>query len=86
MAAIFFGAAGLASVTTLTSAMIAKADRRGLCFFCFVYSITRAAVTIILTSVTKSALIEGATPDAINDLSGFSGVLRRYNNHRSFTF
>ena len=75
-AAILFGAAGLASVTTLTSAMIAKADRRGSIFSVLCIPLL-VPLLLILTSVTKSALIEGATPDAIDDLValiGYCGV------------
>jgi heme exporter protein B len=76
MAAIFFGSAGLASVTTLTSAMIAKADRRGSIFSVLCIPLL-VPLLLILTSVTKSALIEGATPGAFNDLTaliGYCGV------------
>ena len=76
IAAILFGAAGLASVTTLTSAMIAKADRRGSIFSVLCIPLL-VPLLLILTSVTKSALLEGATPDAIDDLValiGYCGV------------
>ena len=76
IAAIFFGSAGLASVTTLTSAMIAKADRKGSIFSVLCIPLL-VPLLLILTSVTKSALIEGATPGALNDLTaliGYCGV------------
>lgn len=76
LAAILFGSAGLASVTTLTSAMIARADRRGSVFSVLCIPLL-VPLLLILTSVTKTALIEGATPDALNDLTaliGYCGV------------
>lgn len=76
IAAILFGSAGLASVTTLSSAMIARADRRGSVFSVLCIPLL-VPLLLILTSVTKTALIEGATPDALNDLSaliGYCGV------------
>lgn len=74
--AIIFGAAGLASVTTLTSAMIARADRRGAVFSVLCIPLL-VPLLLILTSVTKTALIEGTTPDALNDVAaliGYCGV------------
>lgn len=76
LAAILFGSAGLASVTTLTSAMIARADRRGSVFSVLCIPLL-VPLLLILTSVTKTALIEGPTPDALNDLTaliGYCGV------------
>lgn len=76
LAAILFGSAGLASVTTLTSAMIARTDRRGSVFSVLCIPLL-VPLLLILTSVTKTALIEGATPDALNDLTaliGYCGV------------
>lgn len=73
---ILFGAAGLAAVTTLTSAMIAKADRRGAVFSVLCIPLL-VPLLLILTSVTKTALIEGANPDALNDVAaliGYCGV------------
>ena len=76
MAALFFGSAGLATVTTLTSAMIAKADQRGSIFSVLCIPLL-VPLLLILTSVTKTALIEGSSADALNDLSaliGYCGV------------
>ncbi|NBC25414.1 MAG: hypothetical protein GVY08_01000 [Bacteroidetes bacterium] len=76
LAVILFGAAGLAGVTTLTSAMIARADRRGAVFSVLCIPLL-VPLLLILTSVTKTALIEGAAPDALNDLAalvGYCGV------------
>lgn len=73
---MLFGAAGLAGVTTLTSAMIAQADRRGAVFSVLCIPLV-VPLLLILTSVTKTALIEGATSASINDLAalvGFCGV------------
>lgn len=77
LSAIFFGAAGLASVTTLTSAMIAQADRRGAVFSVLCIPLI-VPLLLILTSVTRTALIEGVTDDAYNDLAaliGYCGVM-----------
>ncbi|CAN5145781.1 heme exporter protein CcmB [soil metagenome] len=76
LAVLFFGSAGLAGVTTLTSAMIAQADRRGAVFSVLCIPLL-VPLLLILTSVTKTALIEGAAPDTLNDLAaliGFCGV------------
>jgi len=77
LAAILFGAAGLASVTTLTSAMIAQADRRGAVFSVLCIPLI-VPLLLILTSVTRTALIEGVTADSYNDLTaliGYCGVM-----------
>jgi len=75
-ASIIFGALGLAAVTTLSSAMISRADRRGAVFS--VLSIPLLVpLLLILTSTTRIALIEGSDPSGLNDimaLIGFSGV------------
>lgn len=76
LSAMLFGAAGLAGVTTLTSAMIAKADRRGAVFSVLCIPLL-VPLLLILTSVTKTALIEGSTSGALNDLAaliGYCGV------------
>ncbi len=76
LTAILFGSAGLASVTTLTSAMIAQADRRGSVFSVLCIPLV-VPLLLILTSVTKTALIEGASEAAINDVAalvGYCGV------------
>lgn len=74
--AIFFGALGLASVTTLTSAMIARADRRGAIFS--VLSIPLLVpLLLILTRVTRVALVGGADGETLSDtmaLIGYAGV------------
>lgn len=76
MAAIFFGALGLAAVTTLTSAMISRADRRGAIFS--VLSIPLLVpLLLILTRITRVALVEGTNPEFLNDLMalvGYCGV------------
>jgi len=76
LSAMLFGAAGLSGVTTLTSAMIAKADRRGAVFSVLCIPLL-VPLLLILTSVTKTALIEGSTSGALNDLAaliGYCGV------------
>ncbi len=73
---IILGALGLASITTMTSAMISKADRRGAVFS--VLSIPLLVpLLLILTRVTRVALVEGIDPTALNDfmaLIGYAGV------------
>ncbi|NBB77211.1 MAG: hypothetical protein GVY02_07520 [Bacteroidetes bacterium] len=74
--AVVFGAAGLASVTTLTSAMIAQADRRGALFSVLCIPLL-IPLLLILTRVTRFALIDGGGGSALNDLSalvGYCGV------------
>lgn len=74
--AILAGSAGLASVTTLASAMIAQADRKGSVFSVLCIPLV-VPLLLILTSVTKTALIEGATEAALNDVAalvGYCGV------------
>jgi len=73
---LFFGAAGLASVTTLTSAMISQADRKGALFSVLCIPLL-VPLLLILTRTTKFALIEGPDAGALNDLFaliGFCGV------------
>ena len=73
---LIFGAAGLASVTTLTSAMIAQADRKGALFSVLCIPLL-VPLLLILTRTTKFALIEGPDGAALNDLFalfGFCGV------------
>ncbi len=75
-ASILFGALGLASVTTLTSAMIAQADRKGALFSVLCIPLV-VPLLLILTRTTKFALIEGPDAGALNDvmaLVGFCGV------------
>lgn len=73
---LIFGAAGLAAVTTLTSAMISQADRKGALFSVLCIPLL-VPLLLILTRTTKFALIEGPDGAAINDLFaliGFCGV------------
>lgn len=76
ISSILFGAAGLAAVTTLTSAMIAQADRKGALFSVLCIPLV-VPLLLILTRVTRFALIEGADGSALNDLTaliGYCGV------------
>lgn len=76
VSSILFGAAGLSSITTLTSAMIAQADRKGALFSVLCIPLV-VPLLLILTRVTKFALIEGASAGALNDLTaliGYCGV------------
>lgn len=73
---ILFGSMGLAAVTTLTSAMIAQADRKGALFSVLCIPLV-VPLLLILTRTTKFALIEGPDASALNDLFaliGFCGV------------
>lgn len=74
--ALLLGTLGLASVTTMTSAMIAKADRKGAVFS--VMSIPLLVpLLLILTRVTRVALVDGTDPEILNDtmaLTGYAGV------------
>ncbi len=75
-ASIIFGAAGLASVTTLTSAMIAQADRKGALFSVLCIPLV-VPLLLILTRTTTVAWGDGAEAAALNDLAaliGFCGV------------
>lgn len=76
ISAILFGAGGLSAVTTLTSAMIAQADRKGALFSVLCIPLV-VPLLLILTRVTRFALIEGVTADSLNDLTaliGYCGV------------
>lgn len=76
LAAILFGAGGLAAVTTLASAMVAQADRKGAVFSVLCIPLL-VPLLLILTNVTRTALIEGPTADSLNDLTaliGYTGV------------
>ncbi len=73
---ILFGSAGLAAVTTLTSAMIAQADRKGAVFSVLCIPLV-VPLLLVLTSTTKIALIEGVSESSIGDLTaliGYCGV------------
>lgn len=73
---LLFGSAGLSAVTTLTSAMISQADRKGALFSVLCIPLL-VPLLLILTRTTKFALIEGPDGAALNDLFaliGFCGV------------
>ena len=76
LAVILLGAAGLASVTTLISAMIAQADRKGALFAVLCIPLV-VPLLIILTNTTVTALIDGSDSEALNNLTaliGYCGV------------
>jgi heme exporter protein B len=76
LASVIFGAAGLASVTTLTSAMIAKADRKGAVFSVLCIPLL-VPLLLILTRTTRIALVDGPDGTELNDLAaliGYCGV------------
>lgn len=76
VSSILFGAAGIASVTTLTSAMIAKADRKGAVFSVLCIPLL-VPLLLILTRTTRIALVDGPDGSELNDLFaliGYCGV------------
>ncbi|MFU8813195.1 MAG: heme exporter protein CcmB [Balneolaceae bacterium] len=76
LSAVVFGAVGLAAVTTLTSAMIARADRRGAIFSVLCIPLV-VPLLLLLTSVTRTAIVEGPGSDSLNDITaliGYCGV------------
>lgn len=73
---ILFGAVGLSSVTTLTSAMIARADRKGAVFSVLCIPLV-VPLLLILTRTTRFAFGDGLSASALNDmmaLVGYCGV------------
>lgn len=72
ISSILFGAAGLSSVTTLTSAMIAKADRKGAVFSVLCIPLL-VPLMLILTRTTKIALVDGPDGSELNDLVALIG-------------
>ncbi len=76
VSSILFGAAGIASVTTLTSAMIEKADRKGAVFSVLCIPLL-VPLLLILTRTTRIALVDGPDGSELNDLFaliGYCGV------------
>lgn len=76
LSSMLFGAAGLASVTTLTSAMIAQADKKGALFSVLCIPLV-VPLLLILTNTTTTALINGPDSESMNDLValiGYCGV------------
>jgi len=74
--ALFFGALGLSSVTTMTSAMISQADRKGAVFSVLCIPLL-VPLLLILARVTRIALVDGAESAVTNDvmaLIGYCGV------------
>lgn len=69
---VLFGAAGLSSITTLTSAMIAQADRKGAVFSVLCIPLL-VPLLLILTRTTKIALVDGADGSSLNDLTALIG-------------
>src|SRR5690625_2101300 len=72
LAVILLGAAGLASVTTLISAMIAQADRKG-ALFAVLCILLVVPWLLILTNTTFTALIVVSDIDALNNLTALIG-------------
>lgn len=69
---ILFGAAGLSSVTTLVSAMISKADRKGAVFSVLCIPLL-VPLLLILTRTTTMALVDGPDGSELNDLAALIG-------------
>ena len=75
-AALFFGSTGLASVTTITSAMVAQANRKGSLFSILSIPLL-TPLLLILINITKTALVHGLQDGSWNDLTAlisYSGV------------
>lgn len=75
-AAILFGSTGLAAVTTITSAMVAQANRKGSLFSILSIPLL-TPLLLILMNVTKTALVHGLQNGSWNDftaLLSYSGV------------
>lgn len=73
---IVLGTLGLSSVATMLAAIVAQADRKGAIFSVLSIPLLFPLI-LILVRTSKAALIEGLTPNYINDfwaLFGFSGV------------
>lgn len=69
---ILFGSLGLASVTTMTSAMIARADRKGAVFSVLCIPLL-VPLLLILTRITTMALIDGPDGSTWNDVAALVG-------------
>lgn len=69
---ILFGSLGLASVTTMTSAMIARADRKGAVFSVLCIPLL-VPLLLILTRITTMALIDGPDGSTWNDIAALVG-------------
>jgi len=74
--ALFFGSAGISSVSTLIAAVVSQADRKGVIFS--VLSIPLLIpLLLIVTRVTKAAFIDGSLINIWNEIAaliGFTGV------------
>ncbi|MEX0823717.1 MAG: heme exporter protein CcmB [Balneolaceae bacterium] len=69
---ILFGSLGLASVTTMISAMIARADRKGAVFSVLCIPLL-VPLLLILTRITTMALIDGPDGSTWNDIAALVG-------------
>ncbi|MEX0647665.1 MAG: heme exporter protein CcmB [Balneolaceae bacterium] len=69
---ILLGALGLSAVTTLTSAMIAQADRKGAVFSVLCIPLL-VPLMLILTRTTKIALVDGTDGSEWNDMAALLG-------------
>lgn len=72
VSSVLLGALGLASVTTLTSAMIAQADRKGAVFSVLCIPLL-VPLLLILTRTTKIALVDGTDGSEWNDFAALVG-------------
>ncbi|MEX0905310.1 MAG: heme exporter protein CcmB [Balneolaceae bacterium] len=69
---ILLGALGLSAVTTVTSAMIAQADRKGAVFSVLCIPLL-VPLMLILTRTTKIALVDGTDGSEWNDMAALLG-------------
>ncbi len=73
---LIFGTIGLSGVSTMIAAIVSQADRKGAIFSVLTIPLFIPFI-LLLTSITKSAFIDGASEGFTNDFSaliGFIGV------------
>jgi len=73
---LIFGTIGLSSVSTMIAAIVSQADRKGAIFSVLTIPLFIPFI-LLLTSITKSAFIDGSSDGFTNDFSaliGFIGV------------
>jgi heme exporter protein B len=76
LAILIFGTIGLSSVSTMIAAIVSQADRKGAIFSVLTIPLFIPFI-LLLTSITKSAFINGSADGFTNDFSaliGFIGV------------
>lgn len=76
MVVLIFGTIGLSGVSTMIAAIVSQADRKGAIFSVLTIPLFIPFI-LLLTSITKSAFVDGASQGFTNDFSaliGFIGV------------